>query len=292
MRPKAPSSLDMFDSCGCLPVTSKTKRSLKRRKATFSDFPFKLAKQNDNWTNRCTLSLSTPCTSSISNCPPSKVLPFLYLGSEEDAQSEDLLRTCKVKYVLNASLTAADTPHCTSGYYLRIPISDSLNENITEWFQIAFDFIDKVKESDDNLLLHCVGGVSRSAAFAIAYVMKHLSLSLDNAYRYVKNKRPTISPNLNFMGQLMQYEEILQQKKNLLYSPLSEVGMESLNISTNDQSLVSTPTSPNVVIEVTSFTGTATDGFYFLNQNELNKKCDYASKIDNNYTFTEISVLE
>jgi len=40
-----------------------------------------------------------------------------------------------------------------------------------------------VKESDDHVLVHCVGGVSRSATIAIAYVMKHFSLSLDNAYR-------------------------------------------------------------------------------------------------------------
>ena len=111
----------------------------------FSSFPFKLAKINDPWTSGCSLlSISTPCASS-SSCPPTKVLPFLYLGCEEDAQSEDLLRTCKVKYVLNASLTAADTPYCTSGHYLRIPISDSSNENIMEWFQIAFDFIGNVK---------------------------------------------------------------------------------------------------------------------------------------------------
>lgn len=74
-------------------------------------------------------------------CPPTKVLPFLYLGSEKDAQSEDILKTCRVKYVLNASQTAADTPYCSLGHYLRIPIQDNSNENIVTWFQTAFDFI-------------------------------------------------------------------------------------------------------------------------------------------------------
>ena len=46
-----------------------------------------------------------------------------------------------MKYVLNASLTAADTPHCSMGHYLKIPIEDTSNENIVSWFQTAFDFI-------------------------------------------------------------------------------------------------------------------------------------------------------
>jgi len=137
------------------------------------------------------------------------------------------LKTCHVKYVLNASHSAVDSPYCTTGRYLRIPIKDNSSENIVAWFQTAFDFIDKVKKSDDHILIHCVGGVSRSATIAIAYVMKHFSLSLDNAYRYVKNKRPTISPNLNFMGQLLQYEQQLLQETSLINAPLSELNLDS-----------------------------------------------------------------
>jgi dual specificity MAP kinase phosphatase len=49
--------------------------------------------------------------------------------------------------------------------------------------------------------------VSRSATVAVAYVMKHLVLSLNDAYKLVKEKRPAISPNLNFMGHLLKYEK-------------------------------------------------------------------------------------
>ena len=111
----------------------------------FSEFSYKYPKLCDSKRKSgcALLSISTPCATSNRNCPPTKVLPFLYLGSEEDAQSEDILRTCRVKYVLNASQTAADTPHCNKAHYLRIPIRDSSNENIVAWFQTAFDFIGK-----------------------------------------------------------------------------------------------------------------------------------------------------
>uniref|UniRef100_A0A7M5WXY9 protein-tyrosine-phosphatase n=2 Tax=Clytia hemisphaerica TaxID=252671 RepID=A0A7M5WXY9_9CNID len=148
----------------------------------FSEFAYKFPKLCDSKikSNCPLLSISTPCASAGSiNCPPTKILPFLYLGCEEDALSEDILKTCHVKYVLNASHSAVDSPYCTTGRYLRIPIKDNSSENIVAWFQTAFDFIDKVKESDDHILIHCVGGVSRSATIAIAYVMKHFSLSLD-----------------------------------------------------------------------------------------------------------------
>ena len=39
--------------------------------------------------------------------------------------------------------------------------------------------------------------------------MRYLHLSVDDAYRYVKQRRTQISPNFNFLGQLSEYERIL-----------------------------------------------------------------------------------
>jgi dual specificity MAP kinase phosphatase len=37
-----------------------------------------------------------------------------------------------------------------------------------------------------------------------------MRLRSDDAYKYVKERRPSISPNFNFLGQLYEYDRILQ----------------------------------------------------------------------------------
>lgn len=59
------------------------------------------------------------------------------------------------------------------------------------------------------VLVHCQAGVSRSATIVIAYLMKHTLMTMTDAYKYVRSRRPVVSPNLNFMGQLLEFERDL-----------------------------------------------------------------------------------
>jgi len=59
------------------------------------------------------------------------------------------------------------------------------------------------------VLIHCRAGISRSATVCIAYLMYAGRLSLDQAHDYLKLRRPLISPNLNFMRQLAEFETSL-----------------------------------------------------------------------------------
>ena len=75
--------------------------------------------------------------------PVTKVLPFLYLGNEEDAKNGSTLQSIGINFVMNVSVSAADSAHVIATHYMKIPIRDSTTENIVEWFQSAFDFIGK-----------------------------------------------------------------------------------------------------------------------------------------------------
>nr|KAF6395188.1 dual specificity phosphatase 10 [Rousettus aegyptiacus] len=93
--------------------------------------------------------------------------------------------------------------------YKRLPATDSNKQNLRQYFEEAFEFIEEAHQCGKGLLIHCQAGVSRSATIVIAYLMKHTRMTMTDAYKFVKGKRPIISPNLNFMGQLLEFEEDL-----------------------------------------------------------------------------------
>ncbi len=72
---------------------------------------------------------------------------------------------------------------------------------------IGYDFIDRSIQGNGNILIHCMAGISRSASLTIYYLMKKYSVSYDEAYNYVKNKRKIIDPNSCFKLQLQSYSE-------------------------------------------------------------------------------------
>ncbi|XP_054159108.1 dual specificity protein phosphatase 16-like [Oppia nitens] len=159
-------------------------------------------------------SLSQPCMP-ISNHGPTRILPFLYLGSQQDALNRDTLRDHNINYELNVSTSCPKPEFIPDTHFLRIAVNDNYNENLLSYFPKAFNFLDKVRESGGCVIVHCLAGISRSATVAISYVMRHLCMSSDDAYRYVKSKRATISPNFNFLGQLLEYEKQLIRERVL-----------------------------------------------------------------------------
>ena len=60
------------------------------------------------------------------------------------------------------------------------------------------------------VLIHCLGGVSRSVTVTIAYLISALNMTLNEAYDFVKQRKPSVNPNLNFMGQLLEFERQLR----------------------------------------------------------------------------------
>lgn len=148
--------------------------------------------------------------SDIDFCQISEILPGLYLGSSRDAEDLNVLRENQVKTIVNISTSIPNYFENENHFeYLRLPCHDSPNQNIIQYFESTFEYIHQKLSMNKNILVHCQGGVSRSPSFIIGYLMKYHSKTFDQARELVKNKRSIISPNLNFFGQLTQYQQIL-----------------------------------------------------------------------------------
>ncbi|XP_060695816.1 dual specificity protein phosphatase 16 isoform X1 [Hemiscyllium ocellatum] len=154
-------------------------------------------------------SISQPCLP-VTNTGPTRILPHLYLGCQRDVLNRELMQQIDIGYVLNASNTCPKPDFIPESHFLRVPVNDSFCEKILPWLDKSVEFIEKAKASNGCVLVHCLAGISRSATIAIAYIMKRMDMSLDEAYRFVKEKRPTISPNFNFLGQLLDFEKKLK----------------------------------------------------------------------------------
>ncbi|XP_026177340.1 dual specificity protein phosphatase 2 [Mastacembelus armatus] len=136
---------------------------------------------------------------------PVELLPFLFLGSAVHSSRRETLTAAGITAVLNVSSTC---PNFYEGEfeYLRLTVEDNLAADIRACFYTAIAFIDSVKQSGGRVLVHCQAGISRSATICLAYLMHTLHFRLDEAFDFVKERRHVISPNLSFMGQLLQFE--------------------------------------------------------------------------------------
>ncbi|XP_064207343.1 uncharacterized protein si:dkey-175m17.7 [Anguilla rostrata] len=156
------------------------------------------------------LSDESVMTPDVENATISPILPFLFLGNERDAQDLDLLLRLNIGFVVNVT-THLPLYHLDSGLvrYKRLPATDNSRQNLRQYFEEVFEFIEEAHQTGRGVLVHCQAGVSRSATIVIAYLMKHTLMTMMDAYKYVRSRRPVVSPNLNFMGQLLEFERDL-----------------------------------------------------------------------------------
>jgi protein-tyrosine phosphatase len=166
---------------------------------------------NDNISDDISSGAEQQSTTPATLRHPTKILNFLYLGSEEDALCYETMKALNITNVINVSISCMKPSFISDAHFLRISVNDGYAAKILPFFDIAFKFIEKCRKSNSKVLIHCLAGISRSPTLAIAYLMKHSNLKLDDAYKFVKDRRTTISPNFNFLGQLNEYGKLLNQ---------------------------------------------------------------------------------
>ncbi|KAI0306173.1 hypothetical protein B0F90DRAFT_1666258 [Multifurca ochricompacta] len=183
---------------------------------------------------------------------PSRVLPFLYLGNLNHAANAYMLHALGITHVVSVGECALIPPpsECTAGtaatsdtktsstavtsgaserrgsLYIeeregRIKVLDIKGvcddgiDTLEPQLAPICDWIDRAREQGGKVLVHCRVGVSRSATVTIAYTMKHLGISLVEAYLIVRSRRLSvlIQPNMRLLYNLCGWEVKLAQQR-------------------------------------------------------------------------------
>lgn len=143
----------------------------------------------------------------IDTAVASEILPYLFIGNQRDAANKERLNKLGITHVLNV------TSHLPLHFedegitYKRLPATDSGSQNIKQYFSEAINFIECAQKTNGKVLVHCQAGVSRSPAIVTAYLIATTCKSLTEAFTVVKDCRPIVAPNINFMGQLLEFEQ-------------------------------------------------------------------------------------
>lgn len=78
-------------------------------------------------------------------------------------------------------------------------IADDPKQQILNLLPEAYEWMEEHINKNTNILVHCAAGISRSASFVIAYVMKKNKMGLKQAHEFVKSRRSVIFPNSGFL---------------------------------------------------------------------------------------------
>ncbi|XP_065069098.1 dual specificity protein phosphatase 3-like [Rhopilema esculentum] len=149
-----------------------------------------------------------------------EIVSGLYVGDCSAATSLECLHVLGITHVLNAAegidFNQIMTGHAfyegTAIIYHGISADDKDTFDLQKHFEEAANFIRDAIGTKDHpkgnakILVHCMAGVSRSATFAAAYLMRDHKLNVREALRTMLDKR-VIFPNDGFFKMLAQLQQ-------------------------------------------------------------------------------------
>ncbi|GLH15795.1 Dual specificity protein phosphatase Mpk3 [Gryllus bimaculatus] len=116
------------------------------------------------------------------------------------------VRALGVTRVLSAAPELPDTPLPPGVALERVALRDCPDADLARHLDPVADAVLQERERGGTTLIHCVAGVSRSAALCLAFLVKHLRMPLRKAFAHLRARRPCVRPNAGFFRQLIDFE--------------------------------------------------------------------------------------
>ncbi len=132
---------------------------------------------------------------------------FLYLSSKQSSKNFESLQHYKITHIVNV----AGKQHFPSQFiYLRSHFSDTSDAPLLEHLPAILEFIESAEQLGGKVLVQCFGGVSRSPAVVVAWLIKKNGMQVDEAIEFIKKRRPGININKGFLEQLNIFRQKIQ----------------------------------------------------------------------------------
>ena len=167
-----------------------------------------------------------PPSNPLWNDTQSEIIPnFLYLGSQKGSEDKEWLLSKGIKKIVSVceSLNRFEGDF----EYLKIMVNDTITQNIDRYFPSSNEFIENARKTNSPVFIHCFSGISRSAAFVIAYLIEHKKMTLSDAIDFVKRKRSFVNINPNFYKQLIDFEILFHGRPSIR---MKEISRDSFTI--------------------------------------------------------------
>ncbi|TPX32544.1 hypothetical protein SmJEL517_g04396 [Synchytrium microbalum] len=154
-----------------------------------------------------------------------EILPGLWLGPIQSAKNVQALKEHGITHVV--CIRDSGEKHIvrpffpTDFIYYEIEVSDSPMQNLIPYFPDAKKFIGNALNQGGRVFVHCNGGISRSPAFVVAFVMESQHWDYHTAFSFVQNKASVVAlrfcmnPIEQFKLQLKEYEPIYNARENI-----------------------------------------------------------------------------
>lgn len=137
----------------------------------------------------------------------------LYLGDMFDACDPKLFEFYQIDTIICVASRLKVTNTNPKIRMYQFDFEDDYSCKINEFF----DEINTLIKKNKTVLVHCAAGVSRSATIVLAYLIQNEKLSLEEAFLKVRERRPRICPNKEFMKHLIDFEFRVHGKNALDY---------------------------------------------------------------------------
>ncbi|CAO3678044.1 unnamed protein product [Rhizopus stolonifer] len=162
-----------------------------------------------NEDDECSIMTASPRTEAEFSFIISEIIRgFLYVGPEiETKEQAEQLESRQIKRVLNMAEECQDAGLGSDMIYLKVDARDTVEmKNIELVMMEAVHFIEQAKKNHQPIYVHCKAGKSRSITAILAYLVTSEKWTLKQAYKHVITARPTMSPNIGFITELMKME--------------------------------------------------------------------------------------